>query len=332
MQLWQPIGVRDMRMANRLVSVPLFSGTAQPDGTPGEKTLEIYEGFARSGVGLVVVEHHAVHAAGRVRKTQLMLHDDAVIEGHRRLTECFRSAGVPALVQLNHGGSLVMDPALWNEEPLPAAPSPVPHPGLEGEAVPRELNESDLSEIVQSFASAALRAMHAGYDGVEVHGAHGFLLGQFLSPLTNHRSDRYGGDIRGRSRLLRDIVDVVRDLIGDAPLSVRLGMADHLPCAEPRGLRIEETAWLAGELVAMGADILDLSGNMCGYDGEGDAYFEPFAREITQHVGMAPTVCAGGIRSAGTAERLLRDGSCRLVGVGRPLLADPTLPERWRQL
>lgn len=330
MKLFEPLEIRGLRLENRLVAAPLASASCTPEGIPTERTLEGGRKILSARTGLAVLEHHAVHPWGRVRVRQLMLDRDDVTEGHRPLAGLFAEAGVPAVVQLNHGGSGAVDPDLFGDPAFRlVAPSPVPHPGRDPGRIPEPLSEGQIRELPGLFVEAARRAREAGYRGVQVHGCHGYLLGQFLSPLTNRRTDRYGGDLSGRSRLLRDVVDAVRGVFPDLPLGVRLGAADTFPGEEPRGLRGEESVWVARELAALGADWIAVSGNLCGYDAPGG--FGPYAGAIREALGgRIPVECTGGVTTYGRARELLDRGCCDLVGVGRLLLSDPAAVGAWR--
>ncbi|HCD71714.1 MAG TPA: NADH:flavin oxidoreductase, partial [Thermovirga lienii] len=179
-------------------------------------------------------------------------------------------------------------------------------------------------------AEAAARAVRAGYGGVEIHACHGYLIGQFLSPLTNQRKDRYGGDIKNRARFLFEVYEAVRGLLSDEHVvAVRLGVADSMPNEEPRGLTIEDSKWVAKELAAMEVDFIDISGNHCGYDGEGEGYFADYALAIKDVVGDTPVVCTGGITKLSTARTLLEKGSCDLVGLGRALRRNYKIVREW---
>ena len=329
--LWQSLELRSLRLTNRIVAAPTATGTADREGIATEKGLAHYGGLARSGVGLAVVEHHAVSPEGRVRVSQYRLDRDDVVEAHRALTAPFREAGLPAMVQINHAGAAVRDEELRLAEGFRTlAPSPVFHPALPG-VLPRALTKGEIGALPGLYAEAARRAVLCGYDGVEIHACHGYLLSQFLSPLTNVRTDGYGGAILSRARILFEVFEAVRSVVdSDLPVAIRLGVADTLPGEEPRGLTIDETVRVARELAALGVDLLDLSGNLNGYDGRGEAWFAPYSRLVKEAVPV-PVVCTGGIRSALTAERLLREGVCDLVGVGRPLMADSQALGSWRE-
>ncbi len=326
--LWSPLEVRGTILSNRVAVAPMASGSADDDGAPTEKGLELYGKFAASQAGMVVLEHHAVRRDGYVRRGQYSLHGEASLKKHAPLGELFRNAGVPALVQINHAGSAVKDPELLQGGFIPLAPSAVPHPKGDGVSIPREMTKDDCEEMRHAFVQAALRGIRVGYAGVEVHACHGFLLGQFLSPLTNTRRDAYGGDVSGRSRLLRDIVAALREELGEALLSVRLGVADELG-EKPRGLAFEDVLWMGKELASLGVDIISVSGNFCGFDAPRSAPWAPYAAAIQQRVGNTPVLCTGNIRSLEEAESLLERGCCTLIGIGRPFVQDPNLLAAW---
>ncbi len=330
---FEPLELRGIRLNNHFVAAPVASGTGEEhSGAPSSRARELYTPLAASGVGMVVLEHAAVRADGKVRRGQFLLDRDDLVGAYSTLLEPFREAGTPVVIQLNHAGSAVKDSKLLVPGFVAVSASSVPHPRDEIGVVPRPLAEREMPLLVEDFAAAARRALQAGFAGVELHACHGFLLGQFLSPVTNHRRDAYGGDIRGRSRLLRELVDALRGVVGDAVLAVRLGVSDALPGEKSPGMDVEEAVWVARELAAQGVDVVDVSGNLCGYDGSGEAWWAPFARRLREVCGGHPLViCSGGIRSVKTAEELLEGRICDLVGLGRPLRRDPGLVRAWAQ-
>ena len=335
--LSEPLFVKNMELKNRLVAAPIVSNSGGNDGSPSERTLEVYGKYAASGAGLVVAEQHAVHPWGRNRLNQPRLYGDAEAAALRPITELFRRAGVPVVAQLNFSGAGASGKDLLREGDFRlVSPSGLRNPRDLIDADSEALEPARIPEIVEAFASAARRAVQiAGYTGgVQIYACHGYLIGQFLSPLTNRREDAYGGEIGNRARLLFEVLEAVRAAVPEAAVSVRLGAADRMPGQPEDGLTLRESAWVAGELAALGADWIGVSGNHCIYGiGEDDndtAYFAPWAAAIREAVGRVavekgrkiPVDCTGGIRSRATAERLLRDGTCDLVGIGRPLLQD----------
>lgn len=334
--LFDPVEIRSFRMENRVVAVPMATRSFTVDGRPTDKTMEMYGKYAESRAGMVVVEHHAVHPWGRNRREQPRLYGDADAESLRPLTDLFRAAGTPVVAQINFAGSMTADENLLREDDFEyVSPSGVKTPRDALRERPRPLEERQIAAIVEAFVRAAERAVRiAGYDGVQIHAAHGYLLGQFLSPLTNKREDAYGRTPKGRARFLYEIVDAVRSSCKDALLSVRLGMADHMPDEPMKGLSVDDTADVARELAALGVDYLSLSGNHCGFGDKrvgDDAYFAPFARVVRDAVrGALPIDCAGGVRSRRTAEELLAGGVCDLIGIGRPFWSEPGFLRTWR--
>ncbi len=330
--LFEPLEIRGVRLNNRIAAPPMASLSSTKTGLPTADTLENYMPLTESGAGLAIVEHHAVHAEGRTRLRQLLLDRDEVLPYQEDLAGLFSSKDMPALVQINHAGSYIVDEDLLENGWLPKGPSPIRHPRSNIFIMPVGLSLQDISGIPVLFAEAAKRAMKAGYRGVEVHAAHGYLLGQFLSPMTNRRSDSYGGSIHNRARLLFEVCEAVRYALGDEPIvAVRLGMADTLPGSEPSGHTIDDTRWVASEFSSVGLDLLDLSGNMCGFEGQGEAWFAPYCRTVKDAAGKVPTICTGGIKNAETALELLKRRECDLVGVGRALKSNPGLVKEWKK-
>jgi len=329
LRLTDPVCIKGFKLPNRLVASPVASATASVEGGPTEATFRRVEAILSSRAGLVVMEHHAVHPWGRVRRSQMMLHSDQMVPLHRPLAEMIWEAGSVPLVQLNHGGSAIAEADLMD---LPdfrcVAPSAVPHPAKDGRVVPREMTPEEISELPSLFAAAFERGHQAGYCGVQVHACHGYLLGQFLSPITNRRTDRYGGDLRNRARVLLEVVEALAERAGDSILAVRLGVADFFPGDDPRGLTPEESCWVARELAALGVDLIGVSGNLCGPDAPQG--FDPYSKLIMEAVGDRCLVeCTGMVRSAERAQAMLSSRVCHLVGVARPLLSDPSYLAGW---
>ena len=335
--LFEPLELKDKLLRNRVVAAPLASKSAGPDGGPTEKSLDIYNRFSASGVGMVVAEHHSVSKCGSVRPEQFLADSDEAAKRNAEMAAVIKKNGAAALVQINHGGAQIADPAVFDNQDYRAlSPSGVPVGKCWAslKQKPEVLTSGEIRQIIEDFVSAALRMVRiAGYDGVQIHASHGYLLGQFLSPLTNKRSDEWGGSDARRARLLYEITDAVRQSLPDAIVSVRLGAADYMPGEERKGLSLDETVPVARELAALGVDSIHVSGNLCGYGAarQDEAYFAPYAVRIKEAVGKTVVVeCTGGIRTAATAEKLLCDETCDLVGVGRLLLKDDKFLSDWK--
>jgi 2,4-dienoyl-CoA reductase-like NADH-dependent reductase (Old Yellow Enzyme family) len=329
--LYSPLRIGNIEIKNRIIAEPIVSNSGDSSGLPTKESFEIYKGYAGSGAGLVVIEQHAVHPWGRNKLSQFRLYGDAEAAALEPLTALFREAGVPVAAQLNFSGAGASGKALLHEQDFKlVSPSGTRNPRDLIEHDSHALEISEINAIIDSFAKSAIRAVNiAKYSGgVQIYACHGYLLGQFLSPLTNHRSDLYGGDIKSRARLLFEVVQAVRSSIPKATLSVRLGASDQMPGRKENGLILNESIWVAKELAAMGVDWLGVSGNHCIYGiGENDndtAYFSPYAKAIHDALNdkNVPVDCAGGIRSSQKGKVLLNSGVCDLIGIGRPLLKD----------
>lgn len=336
--LFDQFELRGRVLRNRVVSAPLASKSAAPDGGPSDRSLEIYGRFSASGVGLLVAEHHSVCKNGSVRPQQFSAATDEAAERNAKMAAAIKNNGAVALAQINHGGANIADPALFDDREYRAvSPSGVPV-GSCWQALrqkPEILSAAEIRQIIEDFAAAAVRMVKiAGYDGVQIHASHGYLLGQFLSPLTNRRGDEWGGSDAKRARLLYEVTDAVRQSLPEAIVSVRLGIADYLPGEPRKGLSLEETVPVAKELAALGADSIHVTGNLCGFGAArtDEAYFAPCAARIREAVaGTAAVECTGGVRRAAVAEKLLADGVCDLIGVGRLMLSDSDFLSKWKE-
>jgi len=317
--LYDPLRVGPITLENRLVMPPMQSDRASR-GHVSDELIEYYRERSRfSRPGLIILEHCCICEEGRADAGQLSLAEDSLIDEHRRLSDAIHEAGSRVLAQLNHAGSAA--------EPFAAcervSASAVNNPRKKLSGSPRPLEAEEIRALQGRFAEAALRAVRAGYDGVEIHCAHGYLLNQFYSPLTNLRRDAYGaGSVEDRCRFLLETLAAVRSAVGaECAVSVRLGGADYLP----GGSTEEDAAEACRLLREAGADLLDISGGMCGYLRPGHAeagYFASMTKKIRPAVSPLPVLLTGGVRSAAEAERLLEEGAADLIGVGRALFRD----------
>ncbi|MEW6547809.1 MAG: NADH:flavin oxidoreductase [Bacillota bacterium] len=314
--LLTPLEYRGLVLRNRIVMPPMASDVATPEGEPTGRHLDHYLPRARGGVGLVIVEHSYVELRGRLTRTQLGIHHDGLVDAFRPLVDAIHETGARVAIQITHAGGATTEEVCGTR---PVGPSEVPHP--RSGCAPRALGAEELPSLVEAFGAAARRARLAGFDAVEIHGAHGFLLNQFLSPLTNRRQDGYGGSLENRARFPLEVVRAVRRAVGpDFPVLYRLGAADNVP----GGLTLEESQVVAPWLVEAGVDVLDVSGGLGGSrpPGAPPGYFVPLAEGIKRVVEV-PVVVTGGITDPFFADGIVRAGKADLVGIGRALLADP---------
>jgi NADPH2 dehydrogenase len=331
MNLFTPLQVKHLTIRNRIVMPPMATERSQPYGAVKPESIAYYGAIASRGMGLLIVEHNFVALEGRASPGQMSIADDREIAGHRDLARGIRENNVVSALQVSHAGSNRQE-TLGGEC---LGPSPVAHPS--SRLVPRELGAGEIAGIVSAFGLAAARGKQAGYDLVEIHSAHGFLLSQFLSPLTNRRGDRYGGNPVNRRRLLMEVVEEVKGRVGaDYPLMVRLGVSDIPPGSDlyPGGLDLGEGIAAARAVAGAGIDVLDISGGLCGSRPaglEGEAYFLPWLQALRPAV-RVPLVLAGGVREPKTAAAVLQGGSADLVGVCRALAADPLWVSRAKKI
>ena len=303
--------IKNLTLRNRIVMPPMCMYSTDESGFVKDFHKVHYTARAIGGVGLIIVEATAVVPNGRITSNDLGIWSDAHIEGLKSLVESVKSYGSKIAIQLAHAGRKCTS----NDEYI-VAPSPIRF--SEEYRIPKELTVDEIKEIVNKFKEAAIRVKKAGFDGVEIHSAHGFLLNQFLSPLTNKRTDEYGGNIYGRIKIHLEIIREIKKALGeDYPLLLRLGATDKTE----GGITIEDSIKAALEFEKAGVDILDISGGFCGYALPGQAYFAPISEEIKKAV-KVPVIVTGGIKDPYLAEKVLREGKADLIGVGRAILND----------
>ncbi len=308
--------IGSLRLRNRVVLPPMATQLASPEGEVTNELLTHYM-LRSSCVGLVIVEHSYISPEGKYSSRQLGIWRDELIEGLSKLSSIIKGCGAVAVIQLNHAGGRA-NPAVCNCKPI--APSPVLVP--RGFDIPREMTSEDFERVLKAFREAAIRAVKAGFDGVELHGAHGFLLNQFLSPITNKRVDEFGGSLEGRMRFPLAVVEEVRRATKGKLLMYRLGVDDMLE----GGFTIDEAIKVAIKLVEIGVDIIDVSGGLCGgappqLQGI-QGFFIPLAEKIKRFVDV-PVIGVGGIEDPCFANKLIAKGRVDLVAVGRAHLKNP---------
>lgn len=315
-------------LRNRILMAPMEKNLALPTGAVSRRYIDYCEARAVGGAALILLESMYVHPAGRNHRYQLGLHDDELVPGYRRLVEACHRHGALVGAELQFAGRETSS-AITGIQPV--APSAVPCTALTGGDVPRPLSVEGIRGLIAAFADAARRAVAAGFDVVEIHGAHGYLVGQFLSPYANHRDDEYGGDFERRLRFPLEVIAAVREAIGSAvPLLYRLSADEHVD----GGLTLADTCRIAPRLEAAGIDLIDVSAGI--YESApwivqpmemAQGCLAPLAREIRRCVGI-PVSVAGRITDAGVAEHILDSGDADFVTLGRALHADPEMPRK----
>ena len=317
--LHEPLTTEKLTLKNRLVMPPMATSKCNEDGTMSNGLLEYYDEKSRGGnIGLIITEHSYISEEGMVRKKQLSVANDQMIDGLKLLSDTIHRNGSKTVLQINHAGSAAKKEVTGLHVVGPTTEYATDN--LE-EILTRELQIDEIHEITTKFRDAALRAKASGFDGVEIHSAHGYLLNQFYSPLSNKRNDEYGGGLLGRIKFHLEVIEAVRESVGnDFPILLRLGAADYME----GGSDIEDAKAAAIAFEKAGVDILDISGGFCGYVRPGvteEGYFSPLTEEIKKVVSI-PVILTGGIIHAVTAEKLLSEGKADLIGVGRAIYMD----------
>ncbi|MBE0429000.1 MAG: NADH:flavin oxidoreductase [Thermoleophilia bacterium] len=317
-KLSDPLVIKNMELKNRIVMPPMANDFSGPEGEVNDRHLEHYRRRAEAEVALMIVEHSYVTPEGKLSARQLGIYDDSLVSGLSILAEAIRGAGAKSTIQLTHAGASTTDEICGCQ---PVGPSDVAVPGRG--AIPRPLGIDEIKDLTRAHREGARRAKEAGFDSIEIHGAHGFLLNQFVSPYTNRRTDQYGGTTGNRLRLTLEVIAAVREEVGPGyPLFYRFGASDFME----GGLAIDEARLIAPMLTEAGIDVLDVSGGLCGSRPKEFAgvpgFFVPLAQSIKEVVDV-PVIAVGGIVEAAFANSVIEEGKADLVAVGRALLKNP---------
>ena len=330
--LFEKSAVNGLALKNRLVRSATWEGMCDPDGRPTKKHIDCHAQLARGGVGLIITGFAFVSPEGKQMPGKMGIHTDDFIADFKRLTGAIHDAGGTVAVQLVHAGGQASAKVAGK---TPLAPSAV-----ETEQFPEKpefMTEADIARIVEAFGAAAARAKVSGFDGVQLHGAHGYLINQFLSPLTNRRDDDYGGGVENRCRFALDVYHKVREAVGaDFPVMIKLNAADHLE----GGLETEDALFAASALDRAGIDAIEVSAGTPASGAKGpartridrperEAYNVTLARRIKAAVGC-PVMVVGGFRTIETAEKAVVEEGLDYVSMSRPLIREPNLPARWQ--
>jgi 2,4-dienoyl-CoA reductase-like NADH-dependent reductase (Old Yellow Enzyme family) len=328
---FDPVAIGRLQLKNRFVRSATWEGMADRNGAPTDRLISLYENLAEGGAGLLITGYAFVHEGGKQLSRTLGMHSDSLVPLLRALTRRVHDKGGTIVAQLYHGGGQANRKSSGL---APIAPSAISLPQYP--EIPVEMSQEDIRAAVAAFSRAAARAGEAGFDGVQLHGAHGYLISQFLSPLANRRTDEYGGTPENRSRFLAEVVQAVRTSVGgECPVWVKLNGDDFLP----GGFPLEEAVLAARMLEREGIDAIEVSG---GTPASGDrtparsrmdsrekeAYHRALARAVKRAVGV-PVGLVGGLRSPSVVEEILAAGDADFFSIARPLIREPGLIRRW---
>ena len=339
--LFSPLSLRGCDLPNRIAVSPMCQYSCDTDGLPTEWHHVHLGSRATGGAGLVMTEATAVEPRGRISPHDLGIWSDEHAAALEPITEFIRSQGSIPAIQLAHAGHKASKTQPWEgNEPIQPedggwevlTPSPEGYPYENKPPATCEMDDDDIDAVIEGFRAAAIRSLEAGFEIAEVHAAHGYLLHEFLSPVTNRREDEYGGSFENRTRLVRDVTTAVREVWpDDKPVFVRISGTDWLPDRE--SWTLDQSVRLARELAELGVDLIDVSSG--GIHPEqaspvGPNYQVPLAEEIRAKTDVAVGT-VGGITEPEQADALIRNGRADLVLIGRAFLRDPYVPLHWAE-
>lgn len=329
--LFEKTTINDLVLENRLVRSATWEGMCDDDGRPTPQLDSCYKDLARGKIGLIISGYTFVRPDGKQLPKKMGIHTDDFAEDMKRLTASVHDAGGKICLQIVHAGGQTSAASAGRQ---PLAPSAVEVEQFPEK--PAEMTQQDIDEIIAAFVQAARRAKEYGFDAVQLHGAHGYLINQFLSPLTNRRHDDYGGSLEKRCRFLMEVYRAVRDIVGaDYPVMAKLNGDDFLD----GGLEAKDAVYAARLLDQSGIDAIEVSG---GTSASGDhnpirvkiktpeqeAYNLKLAQQIKKEV-TCPVMVVGGFRSIDVIEKVLQEGSADYISLARPLIREPDLAKRW---
>jgi len=321
-----------MKLSNRLVRSATWEGMATDDGAVTPKLIDTMADLSKGGVGLIISSHAYVRPEGQASPWQLGIYKDEFIHGLQKMTSAVHGCGAKIVMQLAHAGNFAAE-QLIDQPPLVVS-------DFEGlsESPRNEITAQDIRKLVVAFSNAAQRAKSAGFDGVQIHSAHGYLLSQFLSPVFNHRQDEYGGDISNRARIHLEVYHAIRKTVGnDYPVLIKMNCRDFIK----NGLSLEDSLQVGIMLANAGLDAIELSGGMVTSGGrlspsqprinseDKEAYFKEDARLFKKKINI-PLILVGGMRSFGVVERLVEDEVADYISLSRPFIREPGLINRWK--
>lgn len=329
--IFEPITVCNLNTQNRFVRSATHEWLADDNGRPTSRIGDMYEELARNEVGIIITGYSYVNPRGRSSDNQQGIYDDSFIEPYQYITSRVHKYKSKIFIQIVHGGRQAKPTTKY---PIPIAPSPVTD--TSSGITPIKMTEADILETIEDFANAARRAKEAGFDGVQLHCAHGFLLSNFISPYTNKRTDRWGGSVKKRTQIIVDIIKRIRQTTGnDFPIMVKLNATDGFDKISGKvGLDAPECVEIAKILEQNGICAIEVSGGISEAGSimsrsainkpEKEAYFKQYSIAIKEAVNI-PIILVGGVRSKTMMESLLSDGYADMISMSRPFIRESDL-------
>lgn len=332
--LFDKTKIKKVTLKNRFVRSATWEGLADPDGSCNNKIKDIMLLLAKEEVALIISSHAYVTPAGQARLNQLGIYSDHLISGYQFMVNRVHQFGSKIIMQISHGGCR-------SASHLTKLPAMGPSTIIKGdlEECNKAMTIEDINQTVFDFKMAAIRAHKAGFDGIQIHAAHGYLLSEFLSPYFNHRKDQYGGSVENRTRIILDIINNIRlDLGPEFLISAKINSDDFVK----DGFSIKDMINASKFLERAGIDAIELSGglntkgskyissrtNFKNHDESEEVYYEKAAELFKKNINI-PLILVGGIRSFDTASRLIREEKADYIALSRPLIREPNLVRRW---
>ncbi len=318
--LFDKTKIKNMSLKNRFIRSATWEGLANYDGHINDELLKVYSDLAKGGVGLIITSYAYITKDEQPNKGMLGIYDDSFINDYKELVDTIHSHGSNIMMQIVYGGSQT---SYNTESRVILGPSAIPH--LKTSITPKEMSKNDIAYIIESFANAAYRCKLAGFDGVQIHGAHGYLLSQFLDPYHNRRNDEYGGSIKNRSRIIFEIYKAIRFKVGDDyHIGIKINSSDF----RESGATFEDCKYVIEKLDKLGIDSVEVSGgDFKSFKGE--SYFKEYASKLASIV-SCPIMLVGGNRSINSMSDILNSTGIEYFSICRPLICEPDLINKFK--
>ena len=315
MNLFDTAYIGNLKVRNHFLRSATYEGRADDDGSPNDEILRIYRELAEGGIGTIITSYTYIADYEKPADNQLGIYSDELTAKYKPLTEAVHSGGSRIIMQLVHGSSFRQaDP----DNARIMGPSAIEHP--DSGLTPKEMTISDIKDMAELFAKAAAREKDAGFDGVQIHAAHGYQLSQWITPIFNRRTDEYGGSALNRFRIISDVYYAVREAVGaDFPVWIKINSSDEVP----GGITVEDFLEMGREAARIGIDAIEVSGNRWRYHPETDrAYYREAAVRLAELIDK-PVILTGGLRELSQLEEISSSSKVNLFGFARPLITDP---------
>lgn len=313
--LFDKTTIKNMELKNRFVRSATWEGLANEDGHINENITKVYEDLAKGNVGLIITSYAHILKEEQPNRKMLGIYDDSFIHEYKDFVHKVHSYGSKIIMQIVYGGSSTS----YNiDNRTIFGPSSIPH--LVKGTVPKEMTKEDINTVIQGFTKAAIRCKKSGFDGIQIHGAHGYLLSQFLDPYHNRREDEYGGSIENRSRIIFEVYKSIRKEVGeDYHISIKINSSDF----RESGATFEDCKFVVTELDKLGIDSVEVSGGSFK-DFKGESYFKDYAKDLASKV-SCPIMLVGGNRTFDNMNDILNSTNIEYFSICRPFICEPDL-------